>query len=51
MTRPTGWQSIFPTGAALLWAPFSPWGLAGVTIPALLGACLLLWVTWRFGRG
>jgi hypothetical protein len=46
----TGWQSIFPTASALLWAPFSRWGLAGVTMPALAGACLLLWATWRFGR-
>jgi hypothetical protein len=46
---PTGWQSIFPTASALLLAPFSPWGLAGLTVPALLGALLLLWTTWRFG--
>jgi hypothetical protein len=46
-----GWQSIFPTASALLQAPFSPWGLAGATLPALFGACLLLWVTWRFGQG
>jgi hypothetical protein len=48
---PAGWQSIFPTASALLQAPFSPWGLSGVTVPAVFGACLLLWVTWRFGRG
>ena len=46
---PSGWQSIFPTANALLLAPFSPWGLAGITVPALLGALLLLWTTWRFG--
>ena len=46
---PSGWQSIFPTANALLLAPFSPWGLAGITVPALLGALLLLWTTWRLG--
>jgi hypothetical protein len=48
---PAGWQSIFPTASALLQAPFSPWGLSGVTVPAIFAACLLLWVTWRFGSG
>jgi hypothetical protein len=48
---PDGWQSIFSTAGALLIAPFSPWGLAGITIPALLGAVLLLWATTRLARG
>jgi hypothetical protein len=48
---PAGTQSIFPTASALLIAPFSPWGLAGVTVPALVSAVLLLCVTWRFARG
>ncbi len=47
---PSGWQSIFPTASALLQAPFSPWGLGGMTLLALASASLLLWVTWRFGR-
>ena len=39
---PTGWQSIFPTVASLLQAPLTPWGLAGITLPALAGVVLLL---------
>ncbi len=47
---PTGWQSIFPTAASLLQAPLTPWGLAGITMPALAGAVLLLWATYKFAR-
>jgi hypothetical protein len=50
LTR-VGWQSVFPTASALLLAPFSPWGLAGLTVVALGSACLFLWITWRFGHG
>src|SRR4029453_2562182 len=32
---PTGCQSIFPTAASLVIAPMTPWGLAGITVPAL----------------
>jgi hypothetical protein len=43
----TGWQSIFPTAASLLLAPMTPWGLTGITLPAIAGAVLLLWATYR----
>jgi len=47
---PTGWQSIFPTAASLVIAPMTPWGLAGITVPALAGALLLLFVVYRLAR-
>ena len=47
---PTGWQSIFPTAASLMLAPMTPWGLAGITVPALAGAVLLLVALPRLAR-
>jgi hypothetical protein len=47
---PTGWQSIFPTTASLMMAPMTPWGLAGITVPALSGALLLLFSLHRLAR-
>jgi hypothetical protein len=44
---PAGWQGIFPTAASLLLAPMTPWGLTGITLPAIAGAVLLLWATYR----
>jgi hypothetical protein len=44
-------QSIFPTAGALLAAPFSGWGFTGLTIPALIGAAMLLFVAAWFARG